>query len=258
VKFNSKSVKSLSENLKSMMLKSQQWMNKVDATVYLLNATLNNETNVFVYIRQFEFEIVQLRAQIKDTLSGLDSTMGGKLSVNLISPTTLQSVLRSIIAHLPDGYTLISGTQLNNMYLYCECTEVTVLADHRDKRLLLTIPMKTFDRHFTMYRLVTVPHWVGNSQTFVQLATNFPYLLIDDSKQRYLLLTQADVERCTGKSIAIHPVDTYIYSNTVLTCELSLFFLEGGGTPIMYKGSYAIQLSTKICASPGLGVQHQQ
>jgi hypothetical protein len=112
VKFNSKSVKSLSENIKSTMLKSQQWMNKVNATVYLLNATLNNQTNVFVYIRQLEFEIVQLRAQIKDTLSGLDSTMVGKFSVNLISPTTLQSVLRSIIAHLPDGYTLFSGTQL--------------------------------------------------------------------------------------------------------------------------------------------------
>ena len=76
VKFNSKSVKSLSENIKSTMLKSQQWMNKVDATVYWLNATLNNQTNVFVYIRQLEFEISQLHTQIKDTLSGLDSTMG--------------------------------------------------------------------------------------------------------------------------------------------------------------------------------------
>ena len=187
-------------------------------------ATLNNQTNVFVYIRQFQFEISQLHTQIKDALSGLDSTMGGKLSVNLISPTTLQSVLRSIIAHLPDGYTLFTGTQLNDMYLYYECIEVTVLADHQNIRLLLTIPMKTFDRHFTMYRLVTVLHRVANSQTFVQLATNFPYFLIDDSKQRYLLFTQADVERCTGKSIAICPVDTQIYSTTVLTCKLSLFF----------------------------------
>jgi hypothetical protein len=103
-----------------------------------------------------------------------------------------------------------------------------VLADRHNIRLLLIIPMKTFDRHFTMYRLVTVPHRVGNSQTFVQLATNFPHLLVDDSKQRYLLFTQEDVERCTDKSISICPVDTHIYSTTVLTCELSLIFFFRG------------------------------
>ena len=224
VKFNSKSVKSLSENVKSMMLNSQQWMNKVDATVYWLNVTLYNETSVFVYIRQLEFAILQLHTQIKDTLSGLDSTMGGKLSVNLIPPTLLQSVLRSIVAHLPDGYTLFTGIQLNDMYLYYECIDVTVFADHHNIRLLLTVPMKTFDRHFTLYRLVTLPHRVGNSRNFVQLMVDFPYLLIGDSKQRYLLYTQADVERCTGKSISVCPVDTQVYSTAVLTCELSLFF----------------------------------
>jgi tetrahydromethanopterin S-methyltransferase subunit B len=56
VKFNSKSVKSLSEKVKSMTLNSQQWMNTMDAKVHWLNATLNNQTSVFVYIRQLEFE----------------------------------------------------------------------------------------------------------------------------------------------------------------------------------------------------------
>jgi hypothetical protein len=67
VKFNSKSVKSLSEKVKSMMFNSQQWMNTMDAKVHWLNATLNNQTSVFVYIRQLEFEILQLHTQIKDT-----------------------------------------------------------------------------------------------------------------------------------------------------------------------------------------------
>jgi hypothetical protein len=153
----------------------------------------------------------------------LNSTIGGKLSVNLIAPTLLQSLLRSIFAHLPDGYTLFTGIQLNDMYLFYKCIGVTVFADHHNLRLLLTVPMKTFDRHFTLYRLVTLPHRVGNSRNFVQLI-NFPYLLIGDSKQRCLLYTQADIESCTGKSILICPVDTQVYSTTVLTCELSIFF----------------------------------
>jgi hypothetical protein len=116
--------------------------------------------------------------------------------------------------------------QLNDMYLFYECIEITVFADHYNLRLLMTVPMKTFDRHFTLYRLVTLPNSVGNSRNFVQLMVNFLYLLIGDSKQRYLLYTQAYIVRCTGKSISVCPVDTQVYSTTVLTCELSIFFQE--------------------------------
>jgi hypothetical protein len=193
-----------------MMLNSQQWMNTMNAKVCWMNATLNKQTSVFVYIRQLEFDILQLHTQIKDTLSGLDSTIGGKLYVNLIAPSLLQFLLRNNVAHLPDGYTLFTGIQLNDMYLFYESKEVTVFADHHNLRLLLTVPMKTFDRHFTLYRLVTLPHRVGNSRNFVQLMVNFPYLLIGDSKQCSLLHTQAHIERCTGKSIQICPVDTQV------------------------------------------------
>ena len=45
-----------------------------------------------MYIRELEFAILQLQTQIKDTFSGLVSTMGGKLSVNLIPHTLLQYI----------------------------------------------------------------------------------------------------------------------------------------------------------------------
>jgi hypothetical protein len=182
--------------------------------------------------------------------------MGGKVSVNLIAPTLLQSLLRNIVAHLPDGYTLFTGIQLNDMYLFYECIEVTVFADHHNLRLFLTVPMKTFDRHFTLYRLVTLPHRVGNSRNFVQLMVNFPYLLIGDSKQRYLLYTQADIESCTGKPILIYPVDTQVYSTIVLTCELSIFFKKEEARNLC-KGSDVFQLSAKVHApSTGLDLQY--
>jgi hypothetical protein len=57
LKFNAKSIKFLSENVKYLMLNWQQWRNKVDAMVYWLNVTLNSQKNVFVYIRQLELVV---------------------------------------------------------------------------------------------------------------------------------------------------------------------------------------------------------
>lgn len=81
LKYNAKSIKSLSENVKALMFYSQQWRNKVDTTMYWLNGTLDNQDNVFMYIRQLEFAILQLQTQIKGTFSGLVGTMGGKLLI---------------------------------------------------------------------------------------------------------------------------------------------------------------------------------
>jgi len=58
LKFNAKSIKSLSENVKYLMLNWQQWRNKVDATVCWLDVTLNNQKNVSVYIRHLELTVL--------------------------------------------------------------------------------------------------------------------------------------------------------------------------------------------------------
>jgi hypothetical protein len=56
-----------------------------------------------------------------------------------------------------------------------KCTEVTEWVDYHNWRLLLTVPIKAFDRQFSLYRLVMLTHRIGNSQNFVQLIVKFLY-----------------------------------------------------------------------------------
>ena len=58
---------------------------------------------------------------------------------------------------------------VDDMYLCYEPIEVTVFADHCKVRLLLPIPIQTFDRKFSLYRPVTLGQRTGNSQYFVRL-----------------------------------------------------------------------------------------
>ena len=77
---------------------------------------------MFTYIRQLEFAILELRTMVKEVLISLDSTVRGKLSVNLISPTTsmLRNIFKHVTSYVPDGYTLCISLQQNNINLFNE------------------------------------------------------------------------------------------------------------------------------------------
>ena len=63
----------------------------------------------------------------KEVSISLDSTMRGKLSVNLISPTVLRNTLKNVTSYFPDGYTLCISLQQNNinffmsLWIFCTC-----------------------------------------------------------------------------------------------------------------------------------------
>ena len=66
------------------MLDSNKWKDETHITIHWLNYTLYNQSNIFTYIRQLEFAILELRTLVKEVLISLDSTMTGKLSVAIL------------------------------------------------------------------------------------------------------------------------------------------------------------------------------
>jgi hypothetical protein len=55
-----------------------------------------NEYTIFTDIRQLEFAILQMQNDIQYFMMGIECIFLGKLSINLIRPTTLYSVLRNV------------------------------------------------------------------------------------------------------------------------------------------------------------------
>ena len=104
VKCNTEAVETLSEKVKAIMLDSNKWKDETDIAIHWLNYSLYNKSNTFIYIRQIEFAILELRTMVKEVLISLDSTMTGKLSMNLIPPVMLRNILKNVTSYFPDGY----------------------------------------------------------------------------------------------------------------------------------------------------------
>ena len=79
------------------MLDSNKWKVETDLAIHWLNYTIFNQSTTLTYIRQLEFAILELRTMVKEVLISLDSTMAGKLSMNLIAPVMLRNILSNIL-----------------------------------------------------------------------------------------------------------------------------------------------------------------
>jgi hypothetical protein len=101
---------------------------------------------------------------VKDILISLDSTMTGKLSMNLVPSVMLRNILKNVTSYFPDGYTLCANLQQNNINLFYEFIDISVRADHYSVKLVMPIPLKTFERLFYLYKLITFltkfPIWI--------------------------------------------------------------------------------------------------
>jgi hypothetical protein len=115
---------------------------------------------------------------VKEVLLSLDSTMTRKLSMNLIPPVTLRNILKNVTSYFPDGYTLCFSLPQNNINLFYEFMDIFVFADYNSVKLVLSVPLKTFERYFYMYKLITFPHNISNLDNYIQLTAEYDSLTL--------------------------------------------------------------------------------
>jgi len=79
--------------------------------------------------------------------------------------------------------------------------DIFVFADYNSVKLVMLIPLKTFERLFYMYKLITFPYKISNLDNYIQLTAEYDSLVLDDSNQRFILWKEADLKKCRGKGL---------------------------------------------------------
>ena len=60
----------------------------------------------------------------------------------------------------------MAGSSKDNMHLYYELTKVSVAANVCSVNLVLTVPLKTTDSHFTSFRLIALTTQISPDKFF--------------------------------------------------------------------------------------------
>jgi len=113
----------------------------MDKKVLLFNVTLIGQGTLFMRIRQIEFGLLQLTQQVDKLLNSLQFAIRWKFSIELVNLSVFQNILKNISLHLPEGYELVVGTNINNIHLCYELVKVSVLANPHGIYLALNVPL---------------------------------------------------------------------------------------------------------------------
>jgi len=143
--------------------------------------------------------------------------------MKLISSSSLQSILRNITFHLPEGYELIAGTRTEDIHQYYKLSKVSIVANSHSIKLILHILLKSVDHSFTLYKIIILPERISPDK-FVQYAIDYSYLAIQVSQHGYIPFIEKDYSKCVTSSITVCPLDSAIFNTQRLTCAASLFF----------------------------------
>jgi len=222
-KINAEAIENLSSVVKDQMVRLHDQFLSIAEDMFWLNATLQTESSMFTVIRHLEFTLMQFIQQIDELFDTVQYAILGKLPIKLVNPLELQNILRNVTLQLPESYKLVAGLSKENMHLYYELTKVSVVVNVRSVDLVLTVPLRTMDSHFTLLRLIALPTQISFDK-FVKYLVDYAFFVLQHSQQSYLLFTEADYSCCDKGSITICPAETAVYNLQSLKCESSLFF----------------------------------
>jgi hypothetical protein len=89
--------------------------------------------------------------------------------------------------------------------------------------IVIHVPLKTVDRHYTLYKLFVFPAQISDDM-FVKYSIEFLYFGLSDNQHDFILFTEADLSHCKIIGIIVCSADVAVYSSPTLNCESSLFF----------------------------------
>jgi hypothetical protein len=92
-----------------------------------------------------------------------------------------------------------------------------------DLNLILEIPLKTVGQIFTLYKMISLPTWVFDN-AFALYKLDYDYFGLAHSQRDYMLMTEADIQKCSAGSITICPANKAIFYIQTLTCESEVYF----------------------------------
>ena len=154
---NSGTIANLSSIVKDVVIHSHDKFKDVTRIILWLSVTIHNQSDLYMVIRQLEFDLLHLTQQLSEVMDAISYILRGKLPVDVLNPTTMHNILRNVTFHLPESYELLAGTRAENAHLYYVLVTVAVIGDGHCVQLVLNVPLKTASRYFVLHKIISLP-----------------------------------------------------------------------------------------------------
>jgi hypothetical protein len=238
-KLDTEAVTNLSNVIKDHMIMSHDELQQMARHIIWLNVTFFGHSTLHSSIRRLEFTLLQILQQFTDLLDAVQLAIQGTLSIKLINPVVLQNILRNVTLHLPQGYELIAGISIQDIHSYYDLATVSVIANVHCINIVLRIPLKSANRYFALFKIVTLPTYITSDQ-FAQYRINYAHFGLQHSQLGCILLSEASCNRCKKPELLyVQPKRQYTHASPNVQRQ---FILSDNG--------YLPPVSTEVTLQP--------
>jgi hypothetical protein len=168
--------------LKNKKIQSHDKYQQIIWDIAWLNMTIYNNSVLFLVGRQIELALLQLTQQVDEMLVAVQNILLGILPISIANPKILQNILCNISLCLPKYYDLDVGARFKNSYSYYDLIRVAIVGSLHNVTLIMYVPKKTANQHFTVYRINGLPNRIGKFK-FILYEIDFPYFVIGSSQR---------------------------------------------------------------------------
>lgn len=173
--------------------------------------------------RSLEFALDAIRDDISRFQTALATTANHKLSPYFVSPSSLFKLLQTIQPTLTDGISLLTNLHIDEVYLYYSVATCNVAVINGVMRLFISIPLKSPNTYFELYRAVAFPTQLFNHTASIIIKPSHEYFAITPDRQLYMEFDTDMLLKCQRSSINICPPAMHIRKSHASTCLHALF-----------------------------------
>ena len=210
---------------------------EISGDLYATQSFLYNYNQLDIGLRELERDILQghlLLEHLRTKFSFLSLT---KLSVEVISPYELLSVLTDIQNRLPSSYKLPLEPREEGLWDYYENLQLSAYHENSQIVVIIPIPLLRYGETYDVYKILNLLMPLPNVSMPTEQSTalvafyDLPIagMIINKMRTRYSLLTAQEVSICENAGLKICGLEKPTYPINLSHECLTKLFLEGEG-----------------------------
>lgn len=216
-----------------VIIKTQNYLEQLQELNRNKTITVQNQINehfkVIGALQIVELTCRDLDSFVTDLYLGIDAMRHSSLSTLLVNPDKLIKYLKNIKRSLKTGSTLPVPVTEETVHEYYELIKVTAwLVNDSVLRFFLSVPLKHVERTYNLFEVIPVPTRTPeaeNTSVYAYVQPQMDFIAVSLDEQRYMSMTQRQVDACRGSSLKICPGPSVVnyMSGGQDTCETAYF-----------------------------------
>lgn len=207
-----------------MLLRQQAIETELQETDF----TLQMFINASVLIHNLRIASIRGLAELRTMVESLQAVSAGEgISPNLLSPLEFSNIVKSLRLSLPRELSLITGTDITDMYRYYSLTTVFAHSVDHVIRVVVDVPLASQDHLFRVYLTKAIPVIQPSTGVLVRFRLPEEVFIISEDQELHSTFPLTNLEDCKGNDPVICPANFILRYRLEKTCQSVLFLGEG-------------------------------